>query len=591
MPPRRRDREAPISSEPAAAVPGAAPRLTPPRLGGVAGLLAGGVVLAPWLGPGALLVRDLVAVPDPAWSLHLLTGGLRVARDVPGEVLAALAGQVLGGDLVVRLALLGACVGLGAGIGRLLRDAPPAATVVAAVGAVVSPWTWAYLRAGQWLVVVALAVVPWVADAVARDDRVVLVRAMVVGATTGFLAAVVVWPTLVAVGVAGRRWRATAVGLVTAIVGALPWLVLRAPSVADPDGFAAFAANADVPMGTWASLLSGGGYFNATIASPWRDTLVLGGLATLLALAAAGATAATAWWRGAGRPALQGLVVVGGLGVLVAGLGATGAGLRVLAAAARAVPAVGVLRDTHRLLAPWVVVLAVGVGLLVARIVRRSGGAWQVAATAVLLLVLTLPDPVVGPRLPGTSTLPTAWVDAARAVDDDPRAGVVLVVPHGQTQRYAFTDGRPVAVPLRRLVGRPVAVSTDLRVGDLVVDEGDAHAPWARLAGGPPSGWDVGMFADAGVAWVAVTDPSLLPSSLPAGFERVVEDPTLVLLRVAGSPTPVDVAPAPWLVGLDGLLLALGIGVLVWPRSRWTGRGTPAAGGLADQPPRRAGRG
>lgn len=584
MPPPRGDREAPIPSDSATAAAGGTSRLTPPRVGGVAGLLAGCVVLAPWLVPGALLVRDLVAVPDPAWASHLLTGGLRVARDVPGEVLAALVGQVLGGDLVVRLALLGACVALGAGIGRLLRDAPPAAAAVAAVAAVVSPWTWAYLRAGQWLVVVALAVVPWVADAVARDDRILLVRALVVGAATGFLAAVVVWPTLVVVGVVARRWRATALGLATAVVGALPWLLLRAPSSADPDGFAAFAANADVPLGTWAALLAGGGYFNAAIASPWRDMLVLGTLATLLAVAAAGSAVAAAWWREGGRPALQGLVVVGGVGVLVAGLGATGPGLRALAATARVVPATAVLRDTHRLLAPWVVVLAVGVGLLVARLIRHHGGAWQVAAIAVLLVVLALPDPVVGPRLPGTTTLPAAWGDAARMVDDDPRPGVVLVVPHGQTQRYAFTDDRPVAVPLRRLVARPVAVSTDLRVGDLVVGEDDGQGPWARLAARPPARWDAAAFADAGVAWVAVTDPDRLTPTPPAGFERVVDDPTLVLLRVTGSPTPVDVAAAPWLVGLDGLLLALGVGVLARPRRRCPGRGSPAPDSVADQP-------
>ena len=521
--------------------------------------MAGLVVLAPWLWPGELLVRDLVAVGDPAWSTALLTGGSRLARDVPGEVLAALLGQVLGGGVVARGALVLACVALGAGVGRLLAGAHPAVVAVGAVAAVHNPWTWAHLRAGQWLVVVALATVPWVAVHVAADDRWGTARATASAAVTGFLATVVVWPTLVVVGLWTRRWKALAVGIATAAVTALPWAVLGGPGRVDPDGFAAFAVRADTPLGTWGSIVSGGGYFNATIASPWRETVLLGGLATLLAVVALVLAACHAR-EVAGTPrggALIGLGTTAGVAVLVAGVGATAAGQQVLVAASRAVPALAAVRDTHRLLAPLVVVLAVGVAVGVARLGRVLGPV-AVAVAAVGMLVLALPDPVVGPRLPGPVEVPAAWRQAAARVDADPRPGVVLAVPPGQTQRYAFTDGRPVAVPLRRLAAREVVGATSLRVGDLVVDDGVASPPWAGLAESPPRRWDPERFAASGVAWVAVTDPGRLPErgELPGGFTPVVDAPSLVLLRVEGDPPPGEDAHAPaWLVVLDVALL------------------------------------
>ena len=369
----------------------------------------------PWWRPGALLVRDLVAVTDPAWSTALLGGADRLPRDVPGETLAALAGQVVPGDLVVRVVLLVALVALGAGVGRALGRGPlPAA--VAGLVAVWNPYVLARLHQGQWLVVVALAAVPWVVVHVAADDRARLARTLALAGATGFLAPLVTGPALVAAAVLARRWRALAVGLAASLLMALPWLVVAEPVLADPDGPRAFAPSADLPLGVVPSLLTGGGYFNTGVASPWRGRWPVAVLALLLAVVAL--WGAVAWVRagGAERRARGGLVATGLLTLVAATVTATSAGQDAMVALGEALPATAALRDSHRLLAPWVVLLAIGAGAAVHDLGRRTGQAPGIAAVVALLAVVALPDPLLGPRLPPPSDLPAAWQQAADEV-------------------------------------------------------------------------------------------------------------------------------------------------------------------------------
>lgn len=513
-------------------------------IGAIAGGIAGLAVLWPWLGAsGSLLTRDLVAVAAvPGWAPHLLRGGLRLARDVPGEVLAAGLGQVVGGAWVVRICLVLATVALGAGVGRILIGRATGAVVVAAVAAVANPWLWAHLRQGQWLVVVACAALPWVALGVAADDQLTTARSVVAGATTGFLAVVVVWPTLVVTAVIGGRWRALRAGLGVGVLAALPWLVLPGPAQVDPDGFGAFAANADTPLGVAASLLSGGGYFNVDIASPWRGLVPIALLATLVTVAALVWAARSGLDSSMGdvpRLAIRGLLVSGVIGWAIAVVGATPWGLAALAGVASRVPAVAIVRDTHRLLAPLAVVTAIGLGLLVHDLAMRVGAArrevgWGITAAGLALVAVLVPDPLIGPRLPGPAELPAAWVEASEAIDASGGPGGVLVVPYAQVQRYPFTSG-PVAVPWRRMVDRPVLVGSGLVVDDVVVSDGVEDGTLDALASRDPSLWTAAELAASGVAWIVVTDPSVLDERpLAAGLDVVVSDDSLVAIRVAG---------------------------------------------------------
>lgn len=560
-------------------------RVSPTVVGAAASLVAALVVLAPWLAPGSLLVRDLVAVAmQPGWGTHLLRGGVRLARDVPGEVLAAGIGQVVGGDWVVRVGLLVAMGAVGAAVGRLLRDRSSTAVVVAAVSAVVNPWTWAHLRQGQWLVVVAYAAVGYVALAVADDDVLGTIRAVTAAALSGVVAVVVVWPTLIVTGLCTRRWRALAVGSTTAFVTALPWALLPGPRQVDRDGFAAFAANADTPFGVWTSLLTGGGYFNALVASPWRRLAPIAVLATLLAgvgLVRVARHARSAPANDGAARAAGGLIVTGLVGVVVAGLGASSWGSTALAELGTWWPGVAILRDTHRLLAPLVLASAIGLGLVAEDVASRLSGAGMtrpriaagVAAVAICLVVVALPDPVVGPRLPGPSTLPASWVEAAALVDAAGDPGGVLVVPHAQVQQYAFTQGRPVAVPWRRMVDRRVLVGSELVVGDQVIDDG-VDDTWAELAGQPPATWTATAMAAAGVSWIVVTEPAAAAQVRDdVGLEVVVSDDDLMLVRVDAPIDPAPLAPpvGGWILWLDAMVLVVAMALLAPLRRRDTG--------------------
>jgi hypothetical protein len=550
--------------------PGWLDRATPAKVGGLAGAAAGLVMLWPWMRPGSLLVRDLVAIGDPAWSTRMLLRSSRLPRDIPGEALTALLGQVAPGDLLVRLALLGGFVALGAGAARLGGPRGSlAAAAVTGVAVVWNPWVWSRLHQGQWLVVIALATLPWVLVHLRDGRQWGLARTMVVAGFTGFAALVVVVPSLVLVALVRRRWSGLLVGLAVAGSMALPYLVVAPRIAADPDGFAAFAPSADLPMGTATSLLSGGGYFNAGVVGGWRATVGIAVVATLVAIAA---VVGAASWRVAPHAPADPLartaaVVAGAAGLVLVSLTATESGQAWLAAQAVRWPWLSVFRDGHRLLGPWVVVLAVGAGHLARLAVRRWPGGGGIAAVGVAVVILALPDPLVGPRLPPPSHLPASWQQAADVIDDAPNPGAVLVVPYGQTQAYPFTDGRPVAVPLRRMVEREVLVDTRLVVRredgrELVVDDVGGGEPIRALARDPATA-DGAAFAEAGIAWVAVTDPSRFVEVPAAGMSIALRAPTIQLLQVDEEFAVGERGPPRWPLLLDLVVAALAVTLLL----------------------------
>ncbi len=161
------------------------------------------------------------------------------------------------------------------------------------------------------------------------------------------LVALAVAVAVVAVG-GGRR--AVGITAVAGLVANLPWLVpslLYAGSLHPVDGqFAAFAAKGESGAGVLASVLSLGGIWKASVVPAERGSaviVVLSCLLTLVALVGLRLAAAVE------RRLVLGLGVVGGAALLLVLATAIPPVAALFDEASSQVPALGLLRDTHRL--------------------------------------------------------------------------------------------------------------------------------------------------------------------------------------------------------------------------------------------------
>src|SRR4029453_3270476 len=85
------------------------------------------LVLGPALGPGYLLVRDMVWVPDLAMRPDFLGLGSGLPRAVPSDAVIAVLDEVVPGMLLQKLVLVLALGAGGVGAARLLdREGEPA---------------------------------------------------------------------------------------------------------------------------------------------------------------------------------------------------------------------------------------------------------------------------------------------------------------------------------------------------------------------------------------------------------------------------------------------------------------------------------
>ena len=83
------------------------------------------LVLGPALGPGFLLVRDMVWVPDLALRADALGLGSGLPRAVPSDAVVAVLDEIVPGMLLQKLVLVLALAAGGVGAARLLDRRPP----------------------------------------------------------------------------------------------------------------------------------------------------------------------------------------------------------------------------------------------------------------------------------------------------------------------------------------------------------------------------------------------------------------------------------------------------------------------------------
>jgi hypothetical protein len=571
-------RTAPGSSVPAALIRLSGARLRPHAWPALTGLVLGLLALGPALASGFVLTYDMVFVPDPPVGYADLGYSAGPPRAVPSDLVVALAAKIIPAGLVQKLILIAIFVFACAGAAALLaarwhpRGAVPLpAQLAAGICYAWNPFVAERLIMGQWAMLLGYAGLPWVLREIMRTTGPVapwrLAIAMVPAAVGGFAAMSVTAIAAVPVALYGgaswpERARRLAVTGGVIAVASLPWVIpaLINPVHANPTGVAAFAARADTPFGSLASLLMLGGIWNSqAVPAGYGGPVSACWLAVAVISVAGYVTAARP------RRICPGAGVAGLLGLCLAALGLTGLTRGWLRAAIGLWPGFALLRDGQQFVAPLALVLAVGLGAGVGALItaarspgtsRLIKGGEPAAGPAITLGVLALVAPVL--LLPGLAwgaagrlqavQYPADWLRARQVIESDRSGGAVLLLPWAQYRRYPWNRGEAVFDPWPRFVGRPMIWNDALRVGRTTVptESERARQLGSVITSGRPR---TAALSAAGVRYVIVDSGSLLRhdrqrrgqlaalARLP-GAEVLIASHDLVLFRLPASSRP-----------------------------------------------------
>lgn len=355
------------------------------------------LMLGPALGRGFVLSYDMVWVPDLTLRADFLGIASGLPRAVPSDAVIAILDEVVPGELLQKLVLLGALVGAGMGAARLLADLPLSGRLTAIALYQWNPFVVERLLIGHWPVLIGYAALPWIVMG-ARTWRqtgrlpawlCVLLPLASLSASAGVAAGV----TLVLVAATTRRAH-TARVIVLAVAANLPWLVAgllhTGTATTSGAGAEAFALSAEGNLPGPVAALTLGGIWNSEVVPDARGGL-LGWVATavLLVLAAAGARG---WWRSADRRDAIALVAMWGTGISLAV--ATWAAPQASGWLFSTVPGAGLFRDGARILvlcAPLLTVLvAHGTGVALRLVAPDAGSRVVFAPVFAALPVLSL---------------------------------------------------------------------------------------------------------------------------------------------------------------------------------------------------------
>lgn len=521
------------------ATSGPQPSRSSARLWGLAVLVAV-VVLGPALGAGYVLHADEVFVPQQDLLPWMLGVGAGLPRAVPQDAVVAILSGPLPGWLLEKTALMAALVLLAVGTGRLVRSRGTGAAVVAAMVAVWSAYVAERLLLGHWSLLLAVAALPW-AMAAARSlrsgERGGLARWLLwlgLASLTPSGGLLVLAATLPAVvwrgGRAARGTRVVAAALGVALQ--LPWLVptLMHPAPATgATGADVFAARSEGPFGLLLTVLTTGGAWNAGSVPGTRTTwwgIVIG--LVVLGLAAFGARDVV---RVLGRSVALPLAVLAAAGIAWCLLGGWTGTTPVAAWVVETLPGGGLLRDAHKWLAPWALLVAVAAGLgavraagaVLSRSSDRAAGAALLVGAA-LLPVMAMPDLAWGALGRLVTTQYPSDLDAIRAELSVAPDGDVVSLPWQTFRAFPWNDGGRVSLdPVPRAMPHTVLSSGSLPVlrgGTVVTLPGDdprAAEVEAALAAQEPLG---PVLSRLGVSYAVVA--SDLPDAdrdLPEGSQ------------------------------------------------------------------------
>ena len=548
------------------------------------------VMLAPLRHPGHLLARDLVFVPhEPLTDAAIGLGGA-APRSVPLDTVIAVFTSVVDGAVLGRVLLLMTLTLAGWGMLRLTTGLGTTARLAASGFAVWDPFVVERMILGQWALVLAYAVLPWLLVSAADHRRTGSRRAFVAAALWAALASLTPTGGLLALagvvaGGASRRLRSWWLVLVVAVEQlswVVPALVGGGARTSDPAGVSVFAPGSDSSGHPALALLGLGGIWDGLSVPDSRHTPLA--VAAIVVVAVSAVVGVRRWWTAAPDLAPR-VAVLGMASVLVALTLTTGPGQDLLRHAVTSVPGAGLLRDGQKLLAPFVLLVAClfgGAVDVVARALARYGV--EVVALVGLLLVLVpvalVPDGAGAVwRTVRPVSLPTALDRVTSTVDAGPAGQALVTLPWRSYRNFSWGTGYPSSDPLVRMVDRPVITSDDLAVGDRVVHGESATA--AKVGDALAQDRPADVLPALGVGWVVVyaDDPAAGDVDV-TGLRRVLAGPQLSLYAVPGAVAAPE--PASWrrlaVVGTDLLVLLVVLGSAVWALLERRSRDGVAAG-------------
>lgn len=492
---------------------------------------------------GYPLARDLVFSPRQPWRTEWLGVSDAPARAVPLDALVAMASAVLGGEVLSRLALLGALVLAGTAAHRVLPGAHPVARTLVATFAVWNPFVIERLALGQWALLWGYGATFAVVVAAARYRR-GSGRWSCTPPVLAALAPAAITPTGAVIGgvaavLMGRGRGVRPAGLVAAVILVqLPWLVPTllgsAGLTSDPAGVDAFRARDERPGGVVWTLVGLGGVWDAGSAPGSRAGLLGHASSALVLLVIVGG------WSRLGRLTshtdrrrLTGLAIGGLALAAMSSLPGGGALTRALVAS---VPGAGLLRDSQKWLVPFVVLAVLAAGACGDRLVRSTAAkapdlVLTVGPALVGLLLVLVPDAA---QTVWSTVRPVSYPNdllrAAALVRPEGR-GDLVTLPWTPYRRYPW--GSPVAVydPASRVFDTKVVMSDRLRVGGTELrGESARSAEIGTIVSRAPSTALGAELARAGVRWVLVQLDS--PGGLGPVEEAATRRPADVGLRV-----------------------------------------------------------
>ncbi len=497
------------------------------------------VILGPLLlGSGFWLVGDMVFVPRQPWKPAWLGLDGSLPRAVPMDAVVSVLTQVVPGAVVQRVFLVSAFLLGGLGISRLAGERSWAARAAAVTVFVWNPWVHDHLQIGQWAILCGYLALPWVALAARRYRRDVrrgwapVAVALVVSATcspsSGVMAVVVV-----AVLGLRRSWSSWSVLAAVSLVANLSWLVpsllARSTTVSTAGVFDLFAPRAESSLGVLGSLLSMGGTWKTSIVAGERTSAVVVALAC--GVSAAALIGAWRLRRSARASEVRRLTVLATGSLVVAAVPGLG-GAAAYAWLGEAVPALALLRDAQRFLAPAGLLLAVGLASAVAGVLThvRPGRESFVGVAGLLVVapVLLLPSLAWGAGGLERSTYPDDW-DAVATLLADEAEGTTIVLPwSGSYRRFAWAGDRAVLDPAPRYLPGEVLIDDRTFVDGVEIGAEDPRVQRVHDALGLELEAQPDALRDLGVRWVLV-EQDQGAAAPPAGRAAYAGDDLLLV--------------------------------------------------------------